>query len=405
VKVKIFVVFLLALAWNCGNPDIPNSGAKDKVSEAEVEEPLRVGAQRTDLYLPMLRGKRVALLVNQTSRIGERHLVDSLLSLGVDIRRIFAPEHGFRGTADAGQKLTDGRDPQTGLEIISLYGSKRKPAPEDLAGLDWVIFDIQDVGARFYTYISSMHYVMEACAENGLSLMVLDRPNPNGHYVDGPVRAPKYRSFVGMHPVPVAHGMTVGEYARMINGEGWLEGGQTCALTVIPCENYDHQTPYVLPVRPSPNLPNQRSVYLYPSLCFFEGTVASVGRGTETPFQIVGHPGYPAGDYTFTPRPMPGARHPKLEGERCRGYDLTGIPLTELRTKKRLDLSYLIRFYRNFPNPDDFFLSNGWIDKLAGTARLRKMIVAGRTEQEIRASWEEEVAAFKRMREGYLLYD
>ncbi len=366
--------------------------------------PPEVGAAQLSSYLPLIQGKRVALVVNQTSVIGETHLVDALLEKGIDIAAIFSPEHGFRGSADAGAKIEDGRDPDTGIPLLSLYGSKRKPSAEDLADIDWVIFDIQDVGARFYTYISTMHYVMEACAEQNVPLMVLDRPNPNGHYVDGPLREPGFQSFVGMHPVPVVHGMTVGEYARMVNGEGWLANGIKCVLTVIPARYYDHNTPYALPIPPSPNLPNQRSIYLYPWLCFFEGTVASVGRGTDKQFQVIGHPDYPSGDYVFTPEPMPGAMHPKLEGQVCRGYDLTGIAPEALFEKRRIDLSYLIEFYRSFPEGETFFLENGWIDKLAGTSNLRQSIVAGATEAEIRSGWQAELDAFKEIRKEYLLY-
>ena len=364
-----------------------------------------VGAARIDDYLPLIREKRLGLVVNHTSRIDDTHLVDTLLALGMDIAAIFAPEHGFRGAADAGAKIEDSRDPQTGIPLLSLYGSRRKPTSADLAGIDLVLFDIQDVGARFYTYISTMHYVMEACAENGVAFLVLDRPNPNGHYVDGPVRQEGYASFVGMHPVPVVHGMTVGEYAQMINGEGWLAGGVKCDLTVVPCLAYDHRTPYVLPVPPSPNLPNQRSIYLYPWLCFFEGTVASIGRGTTRQFQVIGHPDYPAGDFSFVPEPRPGAMRPKLEGQSCRGYDLSNIPPEDLWARARLDLQYLLTFYANFPDRSAIFLENGWVDKLAGGAQLREMIESGASEEEIRASWQEGLSTFKKIRKTYLLYE
>ena len=286
-KLNLFVGFLLFFQINCGNStQLPVEELPEK------PENVIVGAERTAAYLPLIKDKKVGLVVNQTSTIGKVHLVDSLVRLGIDIQAVFAPEHGFRGEADAGAKITDGKDPKTGVSIISLYGKKRKPGAEDLKGLDWVIFDIQDVGARFYTYISTMHYVMEACAEHNVPFLVLDRPNPNGHYVDGPVRESEYQSFVGMHEIPVVHGMTVGEYAQMVNAEGWLTKGMQCKLKVVTCENYDHKTAYELPIKPSPNLPNIRSIYLYPSLCFFEGTVASVGRGTDTQFQVYGHPDY-----------------------------------------------------------------------------------------------------------------
>jgi uncharacterized protein YbbC (DUF1343 family) len=343
--------------------------------------------------------------VNHTSLVGDRHLVDVLKTQGVDIGTIFAPEHGFRGTADAGEKIKDGLDPETGIPVVSLYGQKRKPAPEDLADLDWVIFDIQDVGARFYTFISSMHYVMEACAENDKPLIILDRPNPNGHYVDGPLRLEGYQSFVGMHPVPVIHGMTVGEYAQMVNGEGWLANGVRCQLKVVTCEQYSHQSAYTLPVKPSPNLPNMRSIYLYPSLCFFEGTQLSIGRGTDKQFQVLGHPDLAIGEYTFTPQPNPGAKYPKLQGKECRGYDLTTLSEEEIRAKARLDLSYLIQMYNAFPKKSDFFLENKWIDKLAGGPDLRVQIMAGQSEEEIRKSWEPGLMKFNSIREKYLLYD
>ncbi len=406
LTVDLVVLLLAGLLWNCNQqnkselPAPPDS----EVSETEFEKVV-VGAARMDAYLPLIEGKKVALLVNHTSMIGNTHLADSLHSLGVDIKAIFSPEHGFRGEADAGEKIKDGKDPRTGIPLISLYGSKREPTAEDLQGLDWVIFDIQDVGARFYTYISTMSYVMQACAKNGIPFMVLDRPNPNGHYVDGPVRQPGYESFVGMHPIPVSHGMTVGEYAQMVNGEGWLEEGVACELTVIKCEQYDHNTFYHLPVKPSPNLPNMKAIYLYSSLCFFEGTVASVGRGTVKQFQVIGHPDYPEGDFTFTPVPRPGAMNPKLEGQQCRGYDLSTTPLEQLQRMAQVNIDYLIDFYRNFPDKDNFFLKNLWIDKLAGGPSLRAQIVAGKTAGEIRAGWQEELRTFMAVRAKYLLYE
>lgn len=402
---NIFVLVLILFAQNCSKT-IDTASTTSSSAPAPAAAEVIVGAARLGEYLPMLRGKTVALVVNQTSLVGRSHLVDTLLANSIKIQAIFSPEHGFRGEADAGEKITDARDPQTGIPLLSLYGAKRKPSAEDLASVDWVIFDIQDVGARFYTYISTMAYVMDACAENGVRFMVLDRPNPNGHYVDGPIRKPGYESFVGLHAVPVVHGLTIGEYARLVNGEGWLESGKNADLTVIPCQNYDHKTFYELPVRPSPNLPDMRSIYLYPSTCFFEGTVASEGRGTRAPFQIFGHPDYPAGagSFSFTPEPMFGARQPKLEGQLCHGYDLSALPLDQLRQEARINLSYLINFYRNFPDKDNFFLKNNWIDKLAGTSSVREQIVAGKDEEAIRAGWAEELAAFKAVRKKYLLY-
>lgn len=403
MNIKLFLALLLAFPLNCSKNSVPLS--VESGGGVDFNKVQRVAAARTDLYLDSLRGGQVALVVNATSRIGDTHLVDSLQALGVSIKHIFAPEHGFRGTADAGEQIVDGTDVSSGLPIVSLYGNKKKPTAQQLAGLDWVVFDIQDVGARFYTYISTMHYVMEACAEQGVRFMVLDRPNPNGHYVDGPVLDPAHASFVGMHPVPVVHGMTVGEYARMINGEGWLKNSIQVDLTVIPCTHYDHTQPYDLPVPPSPNLPNMRSIYLYPSLCFFEGTSVSVGRGTQQQFQVYGHPDAMVGDYFFTPYPLPGAKYPKHEGQRCQGYSLVDLPVDSLRRRAQLDLHYLIDFYQAHPEPDAFFLSNNFFDKLAGGTQLRRQILAGVPLAEIRAGWQEELVAFGEVRGRYLLYE
>jgi len=398
-KVTILFAFLCFSILNCSTS---RSTAESPASLID-QDALLTGAERTQAYFPNLQhAGGVALVVNQTSRIGSVHLVDSLLSAGVPVKRIFAPEHGFRGQADAGASVEDGRDRRTGLPIFSLYGRHKKPSAEQLSGIDIVVFDVQDVGARFYTYISTMHYVMEACAENDVFFMVLDRPNPNGHYVDGPVLDTAYRSFVGMHPVPVVHGMTVGEYARMINGEGWLS--IPAEMKVIPCQGYTHQTPYKLPVRPSPNLPNMRAIYLYPSLCFFEGTAVSVGRGTKRQFQVYGHPQARVGDYYFTPVSMAGARYPKHEGVRCRGYALFSVEPDAVRQIGRLQLDYLLSFYEAFPNKDAFFLDNGFFDKLAGTDRLRHQIRAGASAEAIRQSWAADLAAFRELRKPYLLY-
>ena len=365
-------------------------------------EAVIVGAERTETYLPLLQGKKVGILTNHTGRIGSVHLVDTLLSLGVQIQTVFAPEHGFRGTADAGEKVDSYRDPKTNIRVISLYGAHKKAKVQDIAPLDIILFDIQDVGLRYYTYLSSMHYMMEACAENHKPMIVLDRPNPNGFYVDGPILEPKHRSFVGMHPIPVVHGMTLGELARMINGEGWLPGGETCTLTVIPCLNYTHQTRYELPVRPSPNLPNQRSIYLYSSLCFLEGTPVSVGRGTDTPFQIFGHPGLQGMDYTFTPQPNEGSKNPPLKGQLCRGMDLRQTPSDSMIWARGVDLSYVILCYRQLGG-ETFF--RPIFDKLTGTDYVREMIVAGADAQTIRARWQEDVERFRQMRKPYLLYE
>jgi uncharacterized protein YbbC (DUF1343 family) len=344
------------------------------------------------------------MVVNHTSMIGNVHLVDSLLSLGIRIERIFAPEHGFRGDASDGENISDQKDAKTGIPILSVYGERRKPGPDDLNGLDYIIFDIQDVGTRFYTYISTMSYFLEACAENKLPMLVLDRPNPNGHYVDGPVLEKSHSSFVGLHEVPVVHGMTVGEYALMVNGEGWLANGTRCSLKVIPCVNYDHKTMYELPVKPSPNLPNMRAVYLYPSICFFEGTVVSIGRGTNKQFQVLGAPGFPMGDFSFTPRPMAGSINPPQNGIECRGYDLTSIAVADLQKKSKLDLSYLLSFYRDYPDKSAFFLKSLYIDKLAGSTNLRGQIVDGLSMAQIRESWQPGLTKFKGIRKKYLLY-
>lgn len=360
------------------------------------------GAERTAEYLPLLRNARVAVVTNQTGLIGPAHLVDSLLALGVKVVKVFAPEHGFRGEADAGEQVGHDRDKRTGLQIISLYGNNKKPTAQQLADVDILLFDIQDVGVRFYTYISTLHYVMEAAAELGKRVVVLDRPNPNGFYVDGPVLDTAYRSFVGMHPVPLVHGMTIGEYARMINGEGWLTGGLKCDLTVIPCAGYVHASFYELPVRPSPNLPNMAAIYLYPALGLFEGTIVSVGRGTDKPFQCIGFPGCMLGDYNFTPRSIAGAKDPPYLGRACTGLDLGAYGEVYSRADPKLDLQWLIGMYDGAPDKKKFF--NSFFDKLAGGTSLRRAVLEGRSEEEIRESWRPGQEAFKRIRQAYLLY-
>ncbi len=404
----LFLFLLVLTATKCEeeSKDLKtgNEPIEEVIDEPAVDLRVQVGATSMDEYLSILKNKNVALLVNQTSTVRETHLVDTLLQKGISIKKIFAPEHGFRGEADAGEQVKDGKDAKTGIPLISLYGENKKPSVEHLKGIDMVVFDIQDVGARFYTYISSMSYVMEACAENKVNFIVLDRPNPNGHYVDGPVLKKEYTSFVGLHEVPIVHGMTVGEYAQMVNNEGWLKGGVKCNLTVIKCENYDHKTFYELPIKPSPNLPNLRSIYLYPSLCLFEGTTVSAGRGTNKQFQIYGHPDFKLGDYTFTPQPMSGAKYPKFDGIECNGFDLTKLDLKEFQEMGRLNLRYLIHFYKNFENKKDFFLENKFFDKLAGSATLRWQIINGKSEEEIRNSWQRDLEAFKKIRAKYLLY-
>jgi uncharacterized protein YbbC (DUF1343 family) len=369
---------------------------------------LRTGAECMERYLPFLEGKRVAVCGNQTSVVGKTHLVDTLLSRNVNIVKLFCPEHGFRGQAEAGATIASGKDPLTGLPVVSLYGKNKKPTAEQLQNVDIVLFDLQDVGCRFYTYISTLHYVMEAAAENGVNVIVLDRPNPNGFYVDGPVLDPQYKSFVGMHPVPVVYGMTIGEYARMINGEKWLANGVQCDLTVILLEGYTHETRYVLPVAPSPNLQTVEAVYLYPSLCLFEGTNVSVGRGTDHPFEMYGAPGMRAGDYRFTPHAIPGvSENPPFKDVECAGFLLSEIASYEFYklVPGELDMSYLMTAYQNCPDRANFFLKNNFFDKLAGTSQLRKQIVEGATDEVIRASWQPGLDAFKAVRAKYLLYE
>jgi len=354
-----------------------------------------LGAERTDAYLPLLKNKKVGIIGNQTSMIGNTHLVDSLLSLGVNIVKVFSPEHGFRGKADAGDKIEDGIDEKTGLTIISLYGKNKKPYPEQLEGIDVILFDIQDVGARFYTYISTLHYIMEAAGENNIKVIVLDRPNPNGHYVDGPIREESFESFVGMHPIPIVHGMTIGEYAKMINGENWI--AVNCDLTVIVIENYTRKMEYDLPIKPSPNLPNAKAINLYPSLCLFEGTTISIGRGTVYPFQHFGAP-YLESDYSFTPKSGAGSKYPKHENEECFGTDLR----FQEDYLTAINLNWLVEAYNQCPEKDKFF--NNFFDKLAGTDKLRKQIIAEKTQKEIKESWQEGLEEFKEIRGKHLIY-
>jgi len=360
------------------------------------------GSYRIDQYKSLIQGKQLAIVANQTSMVGKSHLVDTLLTEGIQIKAIFSPEHGFRNMADAGEKIESGKDPKTGIPLISLYGSHLKPTPEDLSGIDFVIFDIQDVGARFYTYISTLHYILEACAENNVKCLILDRPNPNGFYFDGNILDTAYSSFVGMHPVPIVHGMTVGEYAQMVNGEGWLKGGIRCDLKVIPCMNYTHSTYYNLPVKPSPNLPNQNSVYLYPSICFFEGTNLSLGRGTSFPFQVYGSPLLPDRGFSFTPESVPGAKNPPLLGEKCFGTDLRDAVKNGLVPKPEINLEWLIAAYNDFPEKDKFFTS--YFEKLAGGTTIRDQIQKGMTAKQIRDSWKPGLEKFGKIRAKYLLY-
>ncbi|WP_321295373.1 DUF1343 domain-containing protein [Marinifilum fragile] len=361
------------------------------------------GAENTQDYLSLLQGKSVGVVGNQSSLVGNQHLIDFLVERNIKIQRIFSPEHGFRGIADAGEKIKNSKDVKTGISIVSLYGKHFKPSEEEVKDIDIMVFDIQDVGVRFYTYISTLHYVMEICAEQNIPLIVLDRPNPNAHYVDGPVLEKKYASFVGMHPVPVVYGLTIGEYAKMINGESWLKDNLKCDLTVIPCKNWHRNQIYDLPVKPSPNLPNALSIALYPSLCFFEGTPVSAGRGTDYPFQCFGHPKMRQEGFSFTPRSIPGAsKYPKFKGKVCYGYDLSNYNLEEFRKRKSLDLSFLIKAYQQLHASTKFF--NTFFRNLAGTNQLRLQIEKGMSEEEIRATWQEDLKAFKNIRKKYLIY-
>lgn len=360
------------------------------------------GASQFDSYNSFIRGKAIAVLANQTSMAGNEHLVDMLLSKGMNVKVIFAPEHGFRDLADAGATIENGRDIKTGIPIISLYGKHNKPTREDLAGIQVAIFDIQDVGTRFYTYISSLQYLLEACAENHVKCIVLDRPNPNGFYFDGNILDTAFRSFVGMNPIPIVHGMTVGEYAQMLNGEGWLKGGLTCDLEVVKCRNYTHKTMYELPVKPSPNLPNQNSVYLYPSTCFFEGTNLSVGRGTPSPFQVFGSPEMPDKGFSFTPESVPGAKNPPFLGKKCFGTDLSKAMENSIVPSPKINLEWVISAYNDYPDKEKFFTS--YFDVLAGGPVLREQIQQGMTSEQIRRTWEAGLREFGKTREKYLLY-
>ena len=360
------------------------------------------GAEQFEKIKPLVVGKTVGIVANQTSVAGDVHLVDLLLSRGVNIKRIFAPEHGFRDLADAGETIKDGIDAITGLPVVSLYGSHRNVTSDDLSGIDIVIFDVQDVGVRFYTYLGTLHYLMEACAENNVKVLVLDRPNPNGFYVDGNILDTAYSSFVGMHPVPIVHGMTVGEYALMINGEGWLRNGVKCDLEVVKCRNYDHNTFYQLPVMPSPNLPNQTSVYLYPSICFFEGTNISLGRGTAFPFQVYGSPLLPETGFSFTPDSAFGSRNPPLKGIKCNGTDLRNAIRDGLLPSSAINLGWVIDAYNNYPEKEKFFTP--YFDVLSGGPSIREQIQQGMTTEQIRATWEKGLEDFSKIRMKYLLY-
>ncbi|CAA0193267.1 DUF1343 domain-containing protein [Tenacibaculum maritimum] len=410
-----FLLLMISQLISCAQKSKAISIKNDEIKKNNVNI-IKTGADRTTLYIDRLKNKSIAIVANQTSILsvpqrsevapnimGSKnvtlHLVDYLHRYkNIHIKKVFAPEHGFRGKADAGELIKDGIDTQTGLPVISLYGKNKKPSLNHLKGIDIVLFDIQDVGTRFYTYISSLHYVMEACAEAGIPVIILDRPNPNGHYIDGPVLKSNFKSFVGMHPVPVVYGMTIGEYGQMINGEKWMKNGIRCNLSVIPLKNYTHKDSYNLPIKPSPNLPNKIAINLYPSLCFFEGTNVSVGRGTNKQFQIYGSPYLNKTKFFFTPKPNEGAKYPKHENKICYGENLSQIP-----PMNQLNLSWLLKAYKQTSSVKTVFW-NPFFTKLAGTGELQLQITKGFSEKDIRASWEEDLNVFKKVREKYLLY-
>ncbi|RAR71589.1 exo-beta-N-acetylmuramidase NamZ family protein [Flavobacterium aciduliphilum] len=425
IKIGLLLLIITSCKSQVNKPKISNESRKGEDLESIVYSRdfktstiFNSGAENYTSYLSLLKNKKVGVITNPSGILENYqkldtlpngkiiaknitpiiHLVDFLIEKNIKIQKIFAPEHGFRGTADAGEHVVDGKDTKTGLPIISLYGNNKKPKPEQLAGIEVMVFDLQDVGARFYTYISSLHYIMEACAENNIPLIVLDRPNPNGGIVDGPLLEKEFSSFVGMHPIPLLHGMTIGEYAQMINGEKWLNNGISCNLTVIPCLNYRRTMAYSLPVKPSPNLPNDQAVNLYPSLCLFEGTNVSVGRGTEMQFQIYGSPFLPKSDFSFTPIPNFGAKDPVYKNQLCYGENLTSI-----KKVNKLELKWLIKAYNTTSDKSKFFTN--FFTKLAGTKKLQQQIEQGISETEIRASWEKDLNDFKDMRKKYLIYE
>ena len=416
----LLLLFLAVISCKTAKPINYSAPAETTIKSKIKSTKFLTGADNVKSYFSILKNKKVGIVTNQTGIIAydsiytvfdtildshidivnkkSLHIVDYIKEkTKIELVKIYAPEHGFRGTADAGELIIDGKDTKTGLPIISLYGNNKKPTPEQLAGIDVLVFDLQDVGARFYTYISSLHYIMEACAQNNVQLIILDRPNPNGGIVDGPLLEKEYSSFVGMHPIPVLHGMTIGEYALMINGQKWLKDSIQCHLKIVPCENYHRGMPYSLPVKPSPNLPNDQSINLYASLCFFEGTNVSVGRGTDKQFQIYGSPYLPNVDFCFVPMPNLGAKDPIYNGRDCFGEDLSGIPKV-----KQLELKWLIKAYNETEDKSKFF--NSFFTKLAGTKKLQQQIESGIPEAEIRASWQKDLEEFKKMRNQYLIY-
>ncbi|MFA6924150.1 MAG: DUF1343 domain-containing protein [Bacteroidales bacterium] len=418
-KIKILVALVLISAAAFSQQKIVNT----LVVNSKL---IKVGAERTSEYLPLLKDKNVAIVANQTSLVKNTHIVDTLLKLGIKINKVFSPEHGFRGNFDAGESVTDLKDEKTGIQIISLYGKKTKPTKEDLADIDVVVFDIQDVGVRFYTYLSTLEYTMEACAENKIKLIVLDRPNPNGYFIDGPVLEKEFSSFLGLHPIPLVYGMTIAEYAQMLNGEGWLKNNIKCDLTCIKCDGYNHRQLYQLPVPPSPNLPNMESVYLYPSIGLFEGTLISVGRGTDLSFNVIGHPALKEGSFSFTPQSIPGkSKNPPYEGKKCNGFKLTEFAESYIKNSKQLYLYWLINIYDEFPDKANFFNSN--FNFLAGNSKLKMQLQEGvkkkdikdhaedlakdikkswqdYLEKSIRDSWQDDIKKFKLIRKKYILY-
>lgn len=422
MKKYLLFLFLASACAVYGAAQKKKLKTKIKISNPQTVAPILPAAERVNQYLPLLKGKKVALLINHTSTIGNAHIVDALLKKGVAIKVIFGPEHGFRGDAPDGAKIETVTDQKTGIPVVSLYGKKNKPAPEDLKDVDIMLYDIQDVGTRFYTFISSMQYFMEAALENNIPLIILDRPNPNGFYVDGPVLDTKFKSFVGMQPVPIVYGMTIGEYAQMLLHEGWLgkeadgaykrlstqrykTGAKFFQLTVIPCAGYTHKSKYALPINPSPNLPEIQSVYWYATTCLFEGTALSEGRGTEKPFQIFGHPSLPQTLYKFTPKATAGAPNPKFKDQPCYGWNVSGTPEGVLKSiDQKIQLKYILEAYRLFPDKPNFFKEAGF-NRLAGTDELMQQIKEGKTEADIRKSWEPKLSQFKTIRKKYLLYE
>lgn len=409
------ISMVISCAGKAGSEKVKAESLKQEArsTKPKDDKAIVIGANRTEQYLPLLQDKRIGVVANQTSVIDIRnpnihysarfytHLVDSLLRLNIEIKKVFSPEHGFRGTADAGEKVKDGMDTKTDLPIFSLHGKHKKPTKEQLEDLDIVVFDIQDVGVRFYTYISTLHYVMEACVENNVPLLILDRPNPNGNYIDGPVLEKEHSSFLGMHPIPLVHGMTIGEYAQMINGEKWLSNGVTCDITVIEMENYNHDSFYSLPIRPSPNLPNDQSITLYPSLGLFEGTNINAGRGTEFQFQRYGAPFLDKNHYEFsyTPKPNFGSKYPKHKDDVCYGADLSNA-----KAERKFTLKYVMDAYKHATDKSKVFNTANFT-KHAGTAKLQQQIEAGLSEAEIRATWKDDLDDYKEMRVKYLIYN